>query len=244
MKDTTRYSGRSGKLADTFLGRMYRRLYVHPTRFYGDLQHQGIVNWHKKVRDFVESFSPEDRLLDLGAGPRRVGQNVLALDIQYVASLDVVGDAHNLPFKDESFGGIILQMVLEHVADPKQVLQEAHRVLRPGGRLYCEVPFLFPVHGRNDYRRWTLRGLVDSCGVFEIVEAGSCMGPFSALSALLRRSLTLYTTSLYLEAALDLLLGWLLWPLKNLDGWLPRPPDTEIAAGAVYVIGRKRDGDG
>jgi len=239
MIKSARYTRRSERLADTFLGRIYRRLYVHPICFYGDLQHEGIVNWHRKIRDFVQSFSSNDRLLDLGSGSRRIGQNVLALDIKFFPSLDIVADAHNLPFKNGCFDGIILQMVLEHIAEPQRVLEEVARVLKPGGRLYCEVPFLFPVHDRSDYRRWTLRGLIDSCAAFEIIEWGSSMGPFSALSALLRRLITLYATSLYLEATLDLLLGWLLWPIRNLDRLLPPPCDTEIVAGAIYLIGRK-----
>ena len=42
-----------------------------------------------------------------------------------------------------------------------------------------------------------------------------------------------------MEAAVDLLLGWLLWPLKYLDRWLPSAPDAYMVAGGIYVIGTK-----
>jgi ubiquinone/menaquinone biosynthesis C-methylase UbiE len=37
-------------------------------------------------------------------------------------------DAHDLPFSDKRFGAAISTHVLEHVDDPKQALQELHRV--------------------------------------------------------------------------------------------------------------------
>jgi SAM-dependent methyltransferase len=239
MITTKRYSGRSARFANTLLGRLYHTLYIHPSQFYGDLQHEGILNWHARIKAFVHSFPREALVLDIGSGARRITDRVLALDISYAPTLDLIGDAHHLPLRDASLDGVVLQMVLEHVAHPEQVLQEVYRVLKPGGRMYCEVPFLFPVHDRIDYRRWTPEGLAHLCKPFATVETGVCMGPFSALSAFIRRLLTLYAPSLYIEAAVDLLLGWLLWPLKYLDRWLPAAPDAYMVAGGIYVVGTK-----
>ncbi|MRG93194.1 methyltransferase domain-containing protein [Polyangium spumosum] len=50
------------------------------------------------------------------------------------------GDAHALPFEDGSFDVVYCRFVLEHVADPARVLQEMHRVLRPGGRFFMQEP--------------------------------------------------------------------------------------------------------
>jgi len=45
-----------------------------------------------------------------------------------------------LPFADNYFGGLILSEVIEHLQDPKLILQEAFRVLRPGGWCYLTTP--------------------------------------------------------------------------------------------------------
>lgn len=45
----------------------------------------------------------------------------------------VVGDAHTMPFADESFDVVHAHQVLQHVSDPVQVLREMKRVCRIGG---------------------------------------------------------------------------------------------------------------
>jgi ubiquinone/menaquinone biosynthesis C-methylase UbiE len=46
-----------------------------------------------------------------------------------------LGDMYRLPLADRGFDVVVLQMVLHHAEDPDAALEEAARVVRPGGRL-------------------------------------------------------------------------------------------------------------
>lgn len=87
-------------------------------------------------------------ILDCGAGSRSVYfENVVNYEIVDYLSTDVIGVGEKLPFKDNSFDGVLSIAVLEHVRDPFRCAREISRVLKPGGRLYCAIPFLQPYHG-------------------------------------------------------------------------------------------------
>ena len=49
--------------------------------------------------------------------------------------VDVVGDAHSLPFKNDSFDVVLATEVLEHLKEPQRALNEMKRVLKDGGKL-------------------------------------------------------------------------------------------------------------
>lgn len=48
------------------------------------------------------------------------------------------GDAHRLDLEDDHFDVVYCRWLLEHVADPVQVLGEMRRVLKPGGRIFVQ----------------------------------------------------------------------------------------------------------
>lgn len=100
-------------------------------------------------------------VLDCGAGFRaEPKRNVVAYEIVAYPSTDVLGVAEVMPFRDGAFDAVICLNVLEHVKDPFRGAREIARVLRPGGKLYCVVPFLQPLHGYpHHYYNMTAQGL-------------------------------------------------------------------------------------
>ena len=64
--------------------------------------------------------------------------NIINYDILQQDEVLVVGDAHSLPFKSNVFDSIICQAVLEHVKNPKKVVDEMLRVLKPGGHVFLK----------------------------------------------------------------------------------------------------------
>jgi SAM-dependent methyltransferase len=51
-----------------------------------------------------------------------------------------MADLTQIPFKDGSFDLVTANMVVEHLSDPRRVLEEVRRVLRPGGRFLYHTP--------------------------------------------------------------------------------------------------------
>jgi SAM-dependent methyltransferase len=99
-------------------------------------------------------------VLDLGAGLRPFANllpgRTVALDHRARPALDVVGDAHRLPFADGAFDAVVCTEVFEHLLDPPAAAGEMIRVLKPGGRLVLTTRFCFPLHERPaDFWRFT-----------------------------------------------------------------------------------------
>ena len=92
---------------------------------------------------------------------------------------DVRATAYAIPVKECSFDSAICTAVLEHLEEPEQALQEAYRVLKPGGVAIYTVPFIWHLHEEpRDFYRFTkygLKYLFEKVG-FEVLELRALSG--------------------------------------------------------------------
>ena len=114
----------------------------------------------------------EMRVLDIGCGtaPRYVSSNYYSLDINKDFGPTIMGDAHNLPIKNDSVDVVLLLAVLEHAREPQRVLDETFNVLKEGGVMYVSVPFLYFRHDAMDYYRFTEGGIRHLLSKYTILE--------------------------------------------------------------------------
>lgn len=74
-----------------------------------------------------------------------------------------------IPLRSGSADTLLLADVMEHLLRPEVLLADARRVLRPGGVLLLNTPFMYGVHeAPHDYFRYTpfaIRRLAESAGL-------------------------------------------------------------------------------
>jgi SAM-dependent methyltransferase len=82
------------------------------------------------------------KVLELGCGPQKLWANSVAIDINPRSKADVIHDLNKFPypFPDNEFDMVIGEHVLEHLDDVIKTMEEIHRVTRPGGMVFIEVP--------------------------------------------------------------------------------------------------------
>jgi SAM-dependent methyltransferase len=198
------------------------------------------LNISAGIKRILSELGPTAMVLDLGSGCRRLGNQVINLDVQSHPEVDVIATGARLPFKSESFDCVIVQAVLEHVPDAEKVIDEIMTVLKKGGYVYAEIPFIQPYHpDPEDYQRFTLKGINYLFRYFDCIDSGVCVGPTSALCGILKEYLPLLVDIPVIRGIVYRLVGYLAIPFKYLDLLLAKKRRAHIVASGLYFYGRR-----
>jgi SAM-dependent methyltransferase len=194
----------------------------------------------QQIARTLDLLPPGARVLDVGAGGRRISPSVVTLDAVAAPEVDIVGNIHRMPIADGCFDCVVCTGTLEHVRDPWQAVREIDRVLKPGGLAHIDVPFIQGYHADpTDYWRFTLEGLRLLCRRFEELDAGVHIGPSCGLVWVAREWSSSLFTNRYLSNAVLALASYATYPLKFVDYVAIRGPQSHRVASAVYFRGRK-----
>ncbi len=130
---------------------------------------------HPVLKDFFMDLrvralpDQSGRVLDIGCGRgdflmacRRRGWQVAGveqagtpiMELRAELGLDVVATTELPTLQDATFDAVTMWHVFEHMADPRETLREAFRLLKPGGSLVIEVPNFGSWQARLGPRQW------------------------------------------------------------------------------------------
>lgn len=165
--------------------------------------------------------------------------DVIGIDVYVSDWVTFVGDAHRLALQDGSVDGVWVQAVLEHVLSPGDVVGEIARVLRTGGVVYAETPFLQAVHeGPYDFTRFTHSGHRWLFRQFREVDSGAVAGAASGLLW----SIEHFVRALTRSRLAGKLVRALCSPLRFADAACARDATLDAASACFFLGTKAREG--
>ena len=188
------------------------------------------LNWR-----LAETLSYRGLVVDLGCGDAPYRDLIMKGADRYIGidwpqstyglrGTDVIADiSRRLPIASAEVDVVTAFQVLEHVPMPLRTLQEARRILKPGGTLYLTVPWMWEVHeAPHDYWRFSRFGLhllLEKAG-FEQIKIEESTGFWLMIALKL---------NYHIATRLPVMLQRLLAPCWRLTGWLGTWLDRHIS---------------
>ncbi len=198
------------------------------------------LSW--QARERFNAAIADGKVLNIGSGEKRITTDLkhwVNLDIHPHNNVDVVGDAHWLPFRDESFDAVTSSNVFAYLHNPFQAASEITRVLKPGGLAWCDEAFATPLsQAPRVCFRYGPDGLKSIFNGLTVVELSASAGPWKAIVRFAEEAIGgLFPGKLGFLARWGT--AWALQPTKYLDDWIvKRNPDS---ASSFFIVARKSD---
>ena len=189
----------------------------------------------------VQNLPRDAVAISIGGGPVRVNKALLNLNIGPFPNVDLVCDAHQLPYADNSVDAVYCEAVFEHLHSPVTAADEVFRVMKRGGKAYICTPFLQAYHGYpHHYQNYTLTGhirLFEKAGL-AVLNSGTCVGPTYVLRNMISTYIANYIPSPFNKIC-RLIWGGLSFCLAPLDILVRGKPNAHVMASTTFLVAQK-----
>ncbi|HEY3141821.1 MAG TPA: methyltransferase domain-containing protein [Acidimicrobiales bacterium] len=130
--------------------------------------------WPWYYRLVMQSLLDDQVVVEMGSGDRSNSDPaVIRMDIRLTPYVDLVADAHALPFLPGSIDFIFSLAMMEHLRQPFLAAEEMDRALRDGGYIYGDCAWVFAYHGYpHHYFNASVQGLQQIFGSFRELKTG------------------------------------------------------------------------
>lgn len=138
-------------------------------------------SYHSALFECLKKYS-KGKLLDIGCGNKPYQPVIKDQIDEYIGSdivqsseskVDIISPATTIPLPDATFDTVMSTQTIEHVAEHQLLVNEAYRLLKPGGYFVLSGPLYWPLHEEPyDFFRFTkygFRHILNKAG-FEILE--------------------------------------------------------------------------
>ena len=207
---------------------------------------QVLLGLERQLRLSISTLqlSPDSTVIDMGCANKPYKRlfpstiNYLGADLEGNPEADLVTGADGkIDFPSNSCDLILSTQVLEHVSNPEDYLNEAWRLLRPGGQLLLSTHGLWIYHEDPvDYWRWTGPGLIEQVrrAGFESIKLDGVLG-LAALAVQLFQDATRYRLPRLLAKPYGIC-------LQGLIGFIDRfhTPEERRNNALLYVLTAKK----
>lgn len=160
----------------------------------------------KYIKEFGNEVGPDLKVLDVGCGLRPYEYffshcKYTGIDVEQSGRKtedkkpDKYYDGSSIPFESSSFDIVICTQVIEHCLDSKRLLSEIHRILRPTGKIFLTVPFMWGEHEiPYDFRRYSsygIKGEIEDAG-FKVIKQNKLTEGVKAIEVIVNSEINNY----------------------------------------------------
>jgi len=205
------------------------------------LIHPQFLSYRDNVlKTWLSEIAEHSAVLDIGCNDRwpepylssdcdYFGLDYYSIELdRYDSQVDLFGDAQCLPFTEECIDAVLLFDVLEHIPDATAVFRELNRVLKKGGVILVQIPFIYPIHDAPfDFRRPTIHGLKSMAANAGLVIDETASRGRSIETACLLMNIAIASRNLSLFKSRKFIRGGVMLPFTlglclslNLLGWM------------------------